>query len=166
MSRSLALIPTLITMLLPAGRAFAVEPAPNGVTLPADYREWRLIGVSQRTENDTLRAILGNDLAIRAARDGQTNPWPNGAILAKIVWKQKTHPLFATARVPDQLLHVEVMEKNATKYATTGGWGFGRWLGTDQKPFGQDATFAQECFACHAAAKSADWVFTVPVKLP
>mgnify|MGYP003352266756 CR=1 FL=1 len=48
----------------------------------------------------------------------------------------------------------------------TGGWGFGRWLGTEQRPYGTDANFAQECFGCHAGAKDSDWVFTTPVHLP
>lgn len=157
----LALIPALS-----AAEPGNTMPAPNGVTLPAGYQDWRLIGVSQRTENDTLRAILGNDTAIRAARDGKTHPWPDGSVLAKLVWKQKAHPQFPTARVPDQLVHVEVMERNGARYAATGGWGFGRWLGADQTPYGKDATIAQECFACHEAVKASDWVFTSPVKLP
>jgi len=163
--------PTVIFLLTLASAASAVEPtktapAPNGVTLPEGYQDWRLIGVSQRTDNDTLRAILGNDTAIRAARDGKSHPWPDGTVLAKLVWKPKTHPQFGAAHVPDQLVHVEVMEKNGARFASTGGWGFGRWLGTDQTPYGKDADFAQECFACHEAVKANDWFFTTPVKLP
>lgn len=143
-----------------------VAPTPNGITLPGDYRDWRLIGVSQRTENGTLRGVLGNDAAIRAARDGKTHPWPDGAILAKIVWKQKTHAHFATAQVPGDFVHTEIMVKDSTKYASTGGWGFARWVGATLAPYGQNAEFAQECFSCHGAAKESDWVFTAPVKLP
>jgi hypothetical protein len=133
---------------------------------PEAYRQWQVIGVSQRTENNTLRAILGNDVAVRAAAAGQTNPWPDGSALAKIVWKQKIHPKFSTANVPDSLVHTEFMVKAAARYASTGGWGFGRWLGMEQKPYGADAGFAQECLSCHAAVKDSDWVFTQPVHLP
>lgn len=159
----------LCSMLLALSATAAdptVSPAPNGITIPAGYKDWRLIGVSQRTENETLRAILGNDIAIRAAREGKTNPWPEGTILAKLVWKQKKHERFATANVPDSFVHAEFMEKNSKQYGSTGGWGFARWLGAEKKPYGQDANFAQECFICHGAARNTDWVFTAPAPLP
>lgn len=143
-----------------------VTPAPNGLKRPEGYQNWRLIGVSHRTENGTLRAILGNDVAITAAREGHTNPWPEGTVFAKIVWKERTHPKFATAIVPDALVHTEFMVKDSARYTATGGWGFGRWLGIEQRPYGTDANFAQECFGCHAGAKDSDWVFTTPVHLP
>jgi len=37
------------------------------------------------------------------------------------------------------------MIKDSKKYAETGGWGYARWLGLDQKPYGKDANLAQEC---------------------
>jgi hypothetical protein len=165
--KPLSMMLALVSLSAAADQStLAVAPAPNGLERPAGYQDWRLIGVSQRTENNTLRAILGNDVAIRAARDGRTNPWPDGTILAKIVWKQKAHPAFATAMVPDSLVHTEFMIKDATRFAATGGWGFGRWLGMEQRPYGTDASFAQECVTCHTAVKGNDWVFTAPVRLP
>lgn len=143
-----------------------VPPAPNGITLPGDYKDWRLIGVSHRSDNNTLRAILGNDVAIQAARKKQTEPWPDGAILAKLVWKDATHPNWEKATVPGNFVHAEFMVKDSKKFAATGGWGFARWLGQDQKPYGKDANFAGECFGCHTPVKSSDYVFTRPVVLP
>jgi hypothetical protein len=148
------------------GAADNVAPAPNGITLPQGYKDWRVIASSHRTDNKTLRIILGNDIAINAARSGQTNPWPDGSVLAKLVWKEKTDAVWPTAIVPDAFVHAEFMVKDAKKYAATGGWGFARWLGTDQKPYGKDATFVQECFGCHTPVKSNDWVFTHPITLP
>lgn len=149
-----------------AGATDNVAPAPNGIALPAGYKDWRVIAPSYRTDNKTLRTILGNDIAINAARNGKTNPWPDGSVLAKLVWKEKTHAAWPTAIVPDAFVHAEFMVKDSKKYAATGGWGFARWLGTDQKPYGKDATFVQECFACHTPVKGNDWVFTHPVMLP
>jgi len=143
-----------------------VPPAPNGIALPDGYKNWRLIAPSHRTDNNTLRVVLGNDAAIGAARAGKTNPWPDGAILAKIVWKDSTHPNWEKATVPGALVHAEFMIKDSKKYAATGGWGYARWLGTDQKPYGKDAGFAQECVACHTPVKANDYVFTHPVVLP
>jgi len=149
-----------------SGAALAAEPAPNGITLPEGYKNWRMIASSQRTDNNTMRVILGNDKAVEAARAGKTNPWPDGAIMAKLVWKNKTLDKWAQAIVPGDFVHAEFMVKDAKKYEATGGWGFARWLGKDQKPYGKDANFVQECFGCHQPVKDRDWVFTEPAPLP
>jgi hypothetical protein len=69
-----------------------------GVTIPAGYREWRLISVKQLTGKQLtgaggnlkqLRAQLGNDLAIKAFRDG-TLPFPDGAIIAALHWNEES----------------------------------------------------------------------------
>ncbi|MDP3515321.1 MAG: cytochrome P460 family protein [Sulfuritalea sp.] len=146
--------------------AFAADPAPNGISLPDGYKDWRLLSVSQRTDNNTIRAILGNDVAIKAARDGKTNPWPDGAVLAKLAWKNAKHEKWDAAIVPGAFIQAEFMIKDGAKYAATGGWGFARWVGAEQKPYGKDANFVQECFGCHTPVKDRDWVFTHPVKLP
>ena len=143
-----------------------VAPAPNGITLPGGYKDWRVISTSKRSDNNTLRVILGNDVAINAAREGKTKPWPNGTMLGKVAWKDATHEVWKTATVPGDFIQAEFMVKDASKYAATGGWGFARWVGMDQKPYGKDASFVQECFGCHAPMKDNDWVFTHPVKLP
>ena len=143
-----------------------VAPAPNGITLPEGYKNWRLIAPSYRSDKNHIRAILGNDIAIEAARAGKTKPWPDGAILAKLAWKNKTDEHFPVATVPGDFVQAEFMVKDAKKYAATGGWGFARWLGMEQKPYGKDAGFAQECVACHTPVKSNDWVFTHPAVLP
>lgn len=141
-------------------------PAPNGIELPKNYQNWRVLGVSHREDNKSLRAILGNYTAMQAAENGKTEPWPEGAILAKVVWKDSKHPFWDTATVPGEFLHVEFMIKDSAKYASTGGWGFARWKGEGLTPYGSDANFAQECFTCHGAAKTTDHVFTRPVRMP
>ena len=143
-----------------------VAPAPNGIKFPAGYQNWRVIAVSHREDNNSLRTILGNDKAVEAARAGKTNPWPDGAVLGKIVWKDTKHKAWETATVPGKFVHAEFMTKDAKKYAATGGWGFARWLGLDQKPYGEDADFVQECFGCHTPVKSNDYVFTHPASMP
>jgi hypothetical protein len=152
--------------LLVAGTVVAADKAPNGIELPEGYKDWRVIAPSHRTDNNTLRVIVGNDAAVAAARAGKTNPWPEGAILGKLVWKDATHEKWPTAQVPGKFVHAEFMVKDSKKYAQTGGWGYARWLGTDQKPYGKDAGFAQECVACHTPVKDNDYVFTHPATLP
>jgi hypothetical protein len=155
-----------IGLLATGAPAQEVAPAPNGIALPENYRDWRIVSVSERTDNETLRVIIGNDVAIAAMRDGSTNPWPDGAILGKIAWNQGQHEAWPEAIVPVTFRQAEFMVKDAAKFADSGGWGFARWVGPEQKPFGEDADFAKECFACHQPVASTDYVFTRPVLMP
>lgn len=141
-------------------------PAPNGITLPADYADWRLIAPSYRGDKHHVRAIVGNDTAIRAARAGQTNPWPDGSILAKLAWKEQADEHFPAAMEAGEFSHVEIMVKDSKRYAATGGWGYARWVGQALKPYGKDADFVQECHGCHTPVAGKDFVFTRPVRLP
>jgi len=143
-----------------------VAPAPNGIRIPEGYKNWQMISSSHRTDNQTLRVILGNKIAVKAARNAKTKPWPDGTILAKIVWKDSQHPLWQAATVPGALVHTEFMLKDSKKYVSTKGWGFARWKGMQQQPYGKDADFAQECLTCHLPAKGNDYVFTKPASLP
>jgi len=143
-----------------------VQPAPNGIQLPSDYKDWRIISSSHREDNKTLRVIIGNDKAIEAARTGKTNPWPDGSILGKLVWKDEIHPKWEKATVPGQFVHAEFMFKDSAAYTETGGWGFARWKGLNQEPYGNDASFVQECFGCHIPVRDNDYVFTHPSSLP
>jgi len=143
-----------------------VSPAPNNIKLPKGYQDWAMISSSHRIDNHSLRVILGNNIAVSAARKGKTNPWPEGAILAKMVWKEGELESWNKAIVPEKFVHAEFMIKNSKKYEKTGGWGFARWVGLDQKPYGNDENFVQECFGCHTPVKDNDWVYTIPSKLP
>lgn len=141
-------------------------PTPNGIELPKDYKDWPIISSSHREDNKTLRVILGNSTAIKAARSGNTNPWPDGSILGKLVWKDSSHEKWEKATIPGKFVHAEFMIKDAKKYPGTGGWGFARWKGLDQKPYGKDASFVNECYTCHLPVKDNDYVFTHPSSMP
>lgn len=145
----------------------AAQPAPNGIPYPTGWQNWKVIAVSHREDNHTLRVILGNDKAVEAARKGQTNPWPDGAALGKVVWKDTQAEHWKKATVPGKFVHAEFMFKDSHKWKDTGGWGWARWVGTEQKPFGKNARFDREvCMSCHTPVKNNDWVFTKPAVLP
>jgi len=132
----------------------------EGAAKPAhgEYIDWRLLSVSHREDKKTLRAILANDTAIAAARKDQTKPWPDGSVLAKVVWKESIHPNWSQAIVPGEFASAEAMIKDSKKYAGTGGWGFGHWEGN--KLVMHEETKAKECFACHMPMKDNDYVYT------
>lgn len=139
-------------------------------TIPPGYRDWRLISVA-REEGDIndIRAILGNDIAIKAYREGKL-PFPEGTIIARIAWSfdaseenNKIFGRFAGRPIDRQSFvaghpknGVQFMVKDSKKYAATGGWGFAQF--DDGKPAGE--AVLNTCFACHAAIKERDLVFT------
>jgi hypothetical protein len=144
-----------------------VEPNIEGLILPEKYKDWSVISASHRTDNKSMRIILGNDIAIKASRDNKTNPWPDGAILGKLVFKQTTEKSWPTAIAPDEFLHAEFMYKDSKKFSSNGtGWGWARWLGKEQKPYGDKNDLNQSCISCHTPVKGNDWVYTTPVVLP
>src|SRR5580692_12956456 len=58
-----------------------------GIKIPPGYRDWKLVSVAHEEGNlNDIRAILGNDIAIKAYREGKL-PFPDGAIIARIAWK-------------------------------------------------------------------------------
>lgn len=69
----------LAAALILVANGVAAETAPAAKPEHGEYRDWRLLGVSLRHEKNSMRAIVGNDVAINAARAGKTKPWPDAA---------------------------------------------------------------------------------------
>jgi len=144
----------------------ADESAPIFVTkIPPGYRDWRLISVAHEAGNlNDIRAILGNDPAIKAYREGML-PFPDGTIIARIAWSyapsEENNKIFGRAQsfvpgpAPDWYL--QFMVKDSKKYAATGGWRYAQF-DKDGKP--ADETMLKTCFPCHEPVKARDFVFT------
>lgn len=139
----------------------AVQPERNGLVLDPSFEGWGLLSVTDRGDNNTLRFILGNDVAMQAARSGNIRPWPDGTTFAKIAWEQElgTDRLIHAGR----FVQVELMTKNAKLYKQTDGWVWGRWRGADLKPYGDDVHFVNECTGCHMPVRGNDYVYTLPI---
>jgi Haem-binding domain/Cytochrome P460 len=142
--------------------AFDVKPEFNGVAFVPDYKNWKVISSTDRFDNHTMREILGNDVAIKAIAENHINPWPDGTVFAKVTWQEPVPDANGLVKT-GAFVQTELMIKDAKKYASTEGWGFGRWRGTDLKPYGKDATFQNECTGCHAPMAKNDFVYTMPI---
>ena len=140
----------------------AVSPAPNGIAFLPDYKNWQAISSTVRADNNTLRQILGNDVAVKAIAENHINPWPDGAAFAKIAWYQEPDDKGLVRA--GAFFQVEFMIRDSKKYARTLGWGWARWRGADLKPYGKDADFARECVGCHRPLRDSDYVFTEPIR--
>ena len=84
----------------------------------------------------------------------------------KLVWKDTSHPAWEKATVPGEFVYAEFLFKDSEQYKDTGGWGFARWKGLKQTPYGKDASFVQECYSCHTPVKDNDYVFTHTSSMP
>ena len=139
------------------------EAAPIfGIKIPPGYRDWRLISVAHEEGNlNDLRSILGNDVAIKAYREG-TLPFPDGTIIARLAWSyvssEENNKVFGRSQsfVAGPPTNLQFMVKDSKKYASTGGWGFAQF--NNGKP--ADEAVHQTCFACHEPVKARDFVFT------
>lgn len=147
-----------------ASSAHSDEQAAIFVTqMPAGYRDWRLISVAHEEGNlHSLGAVLGNDVAIKAYRDGKL-PFPDGTIIAALHYShtpsEENNKVFGRAQsfVPGPPTNIQFMVKDSTKYSATGGWGFAHFT-PDGKP--GNAAFMKTCFPCHEKTKASDFVFT------
>ena len=145
----------------PPAHTLAAQPSPNGLQYDGSWEGWKLLAVTDRGDNRQFRIIFGNDVALKAAREGNVHPWPDGSRFAKAAWlQQQTSDGLI---VPGKFWQVELMVKGAATYRDANGWGWGRWRGTDLKPYGKDATVTRECTSCHLPVRGNDSVYTEPL---
>ena len=142
-----------------------------GITIPDGYRDWRLISVNHLAgaggKLKQVRAQLGNDIAIKAFREGKL-PFPDGTVIAALHWNEASSEennkvldigfpgAGLQSSVAQSAENVQFMVKDSKKYAETGGWGFADFK--NGKP-GNEALH-KTCFACHQPAKDRDYIFT------
>ena len=163
---SVAVVTAAVVFTARAARTSEQEAAPIFVTeIPRGYREWRLISVAhEEGDLNDIRAILGNDEAIKAYREGKL-PFPEGTIIARIAWRrvssEENNKVFGRDQsfVPGDAppWYLQFMVKDSKKYAATGGWGYAQF-DKDGKP-GPESDM-KKCFPCHQAIKDRDFVFT------
>jgi mono/diheme cytochrome c family protein len=139
----------------------AVHAGFNGFPFDSAFESWKPISFTDRGDNNTFRFVLGNDIAVEAARSGHISPWPDGSRFAKIAWQQETGPDGLIH--PGQFVQVELMLRGAGPYKKTESWNWGRWRGPDLTPYGTDASFVNECTGCHMPMRPNDYVYTLPM---
>ncbi|HUN89011.1 MAG TPA: cytochrome P460 family protein [Terriglobales bacterium] len=160
---SLAVVAGVIAYIGPAHGQANNETAPIFVSeIPPGYRDWRLISVAHEEGSfNSFAAVLGNDVAIKAYREGAL-PFPDGAIIASLHYShtpsEENNKVFGQRQsfIAGTPTNVQFMVKDSKTYAATGGWGFAHFK--DGKPAADD--FMKTCFPCHNQAKARDLVFT------
>jgi len=160
---AIAALAGVVAITVPASLHADEAGAPVFVTkIPPGYRDWRLISVAHEEGNlNSFAAVLGNDIAIKAYREGKL-PFPDGAIIAALhyghVPSEENNKVFGRSQsfVAGPSTNIQFMVKDSTKYAATGGWGFATFIGGKSS----DAPSMKSCFPCHNQIKARDLVFT------
>jgi hypothetical protein len=160
---AVATVAAVVASMIPASGQAVGQAAPVFVTkMPPGFRDWTVISVSHEAGNiNSIGAVLGNDVAVKAYREGKL-PFPEGSIIAAVhyayVPSEENNKVFGRDQsfVAGPPTNVQFEVKDSNKYAATGGWGFGHF--NKDGTLGNDALM-KTCFPCHAKASS-DLVFT------
>jgi len=136
---------TVLTLTLLA--LLGTTPAP--VPYPEGYRGWShvkstLIGPThpRYATWGGYQHIYANTLAMEGYR---TRSFPEGSVIVlDWVLAQETNGM----TVETGHRQLDVMVKDSTKYAASGGWGFQRFMGTSRTELSTTLTPPQ-CFGCH-----------------
>ena len=123
------------------------------VAYPEGYRTWAHVKSSMIGPTHKNFATLGGFQHIYAnavAMNGyRTRNFPEGSVIA-FDWLELTENNGAFAEGPRRQL--DVMVKDSKRFASTGGWGFQRFV-KDSKTEHAAAPTPQDCFACHDRLK-------------
>jgi hypothetical protein len=146
-----------------SGQADENSAAVYVTKIPSGYRDWKVISVAhEEGKLNSLGIVLGNDVAIKAYREG-TLPFPDGAIIAALHYShapsEENNKVFGDKQsfVPGPPTNIQFEVKDSKKYAATGGWGFGHF-DVNGKPAA--AALLKTCFPCHEPAKATDLIYT------
>ena len=127
----------------------AIEPVPY----PEGFRGWSHVKSSVISPTHKNFAVNGGFQHIyanvQAMAGYRTREFPEGATIV-VEWLEMRENNGAYAEGPHR--QVDVMVKDARRYAATGGWGFQRYV-KDSKTELAGTPTPQQCFACHDQLK-------------
>lgn len=144
--------------------AAADAAPPPEVAYPTGFRAWTHVtsgvispGSPAFDHFGGLHSIYANKPALEGYRTGR---YPDGSVLAFDVVALAEDAVSHTS-TPGQRRIVDVMVKDSTLYAATGGWGYGEFKGSSRTERSlTQAQAAGACHSCHQTRKATDSVFS------
>ena len=153
-------VPRLRAVLLVAVGVASAGDGGAPVLFPAEYPKWAVarslvVGPDSKrfATNGGFHHYYANEKAMEGFRTGQ---FPDGSVVVDERLEVR-HEAGATFEGPRK--SVAVMEKEATRYESTGGWGFDVFAGEDRTQ-GASASVRAACFSCHSQRKDHDFLFS------
>ena len=135
------------------------ESARSDVPYPDGYRRWTHVKSAlsaPKSDADPragLHHVYANALALRGYETGR---FPEGSVIVFDLLAVTTEN--GTPREAGRKL-VDVMHKDSTRFAGTGGWGFEEFQGDTRTRVLSDRA-RTACFQCHTQRKDRDFVFS------
>ena len=176
--RAVAVVTLVVVLAAFGGIAVTAQDkytvqVPDGLAMSEfrGYETWQVVSVSHPAagegmgDNETLNVIVANPAMIDAYASGTPGTgrrFPDGARAAKIQYipKKSAEAPFDVS-IPDRLKDVAFMVKDAKRFPDIGGWGYALFnYDPASDRFTPDGTGTKCGAACHAAAKTKDYVFT------
>lgn len=146
-------------LMLGSGSVQAADRTQAMVAYPDGYRQWSHVKTMVIQQGHPLYQSFGgihhiyaNAKAVSAMKKGSA--YPDGSVLVFDLLDAKAE---GSAITEGHRKIVGVMQKNARKFAATGGWGFEGFRGDTRQRTVADAR--NTCFACHESEKKNDYVF-------
>lgn len=118
------------------------------------YRDWFHVKSATGDGGKNIHHIYAN---ARALRGYKTGAFSDGSVLVFDVLEFKTKD--DKTATEGARLRIDVMLKDATRFKSTGGWGYEEYQADSRAGSLSDGQ-AQGCAACHASRKDHDSVFS------
>lgn len=146
--------------LMAVGVSLVLAQRAKTVSYPEGYRKWYHVKSLVLQSGHPLYEAFGGIHHVYAnekAKKGlQTGTYEDGAVF---VFDLLEAPVADNALAEGPRKVLAVMEKDSTRFADTGGWGFQAFGGGDrQKTIVTNAK--EQCFTCHESQKDKDYVFS------
>jgi hypothetical protein len=154
----------LLASAVSAMGLFSIGPAspPRQIANPEGFRSWTHVKTAindpQHAQYGRYRGIYhiyANPLAMQGYRTGK---FPDGAV---IVFDLRDVVTTGYHSVTGERRFIDVMEKDAGAFPTTGGWGYEEFAaGTGKKLSESDPGMAARCHGCHVTQAARDFVYS------
>jgi Cytochrome P460 len=132
--------------------AIAASAAADTVPYPENFRLWSHVKsgvIGPEHKNFAMNGGLHHVYANKEAMTGyRTRQFPEASVIVFewLEWAEKDGAFLEGPR-----RQVDVMVKDSKRYASTGGWGFQRFVKDTREP--ASGPTPQQCFACHDQLK-------------
>ena len=133
------------------------QPTDDSIAYPEGYRRWTHIKsgvVGPDHPNVKYRGfnhVYANDKAFQGY---ETGIFPEGSVIVFDVIEASTNDHYTAE---GKRHHMDVMVRDAVKFATTGGWGYAQFE-SDGAPRALTVETTTKCYQCHL--KQSDHVFS------
>lgn len=140
---------------------WTVSVAEEPVPYPRGFRGWAHVKTAMITpahpafqSEGGMHHIYANEKAVEGYK---TNRFPDGSVI--VYELLETHDKDGVVS-EGAVRRVDVMAKDETRFATSGGWRFERFAGSNQTTTVLADSDRMKCFQCHSRAADHGFVFS------